>query len=559
MSDISIGLGGILAAGQAISTIGSNIANAGNATYARRDVKLSGQSWEHVGGANSSVSVDSVIRVKDMFLSSRLQSHIASLASADVRNTYFAEIEGVLQEPGENGIGAALDQFFNQWETLALRPEDPAVRSVLVLNASSLAEKMSSLRAELIGIREAAQVEVCHLVEEVNSLAQRLTEVNRQIVLEPPDSANPPLALEDERDRLVGELAELIGASNLSPNELTARVTIGSVLLVDGDQYIPLRPPIDYNAPIAADFSGDPVPVLPESGKLAGLLEISREAIPEYLSKLDELAGLLIRAVNTVHAQGIGQSGRFTEMTANYAVSDVDGDGDSSNDMLANAGLPFVPGAGALTMNVVDQTTGAVTTHTINVDPATQSLADIVGAIDALPNVNAAIQNGKLRIVAAGGYEFDFAVDQGTDILGALGVNAFFTGKDAESIGIVEALIDHPERVAAGLTSNSGDGDNAIALSNLRYLKVDENGTMTLPDFWRNFVTEVGSNAANVKVTTSSLKSVVELLEKRENSISGVSLDEEATKLLEYQQMYQSCARYIALVSQLSDALLQIV
>jgi len=559
MSDISIGLGGILAAGQAISTIGSNIANAGNATYARRDVKMSGQSWEYAGGANSSVSVDSIIRIKDMFLSGRLQSNSASLASADVRSTYFAEIEGVLQEPGEDGIGAALDQFFNQWEALALRPEDTAVRSVLVLNAGSLADKISSLRAGLLDIRDAAQVEAANLVGEVNSLAERLTEVNRQVVLEPADSANPPLALEDERDRLVGELAELIGAANLSPNELTARVTIGSALLVDGDQYISLRPPMDFNSPITADFSGNPVPVLPESGKLAGLLEISREVIPEYLSKLDELAASLVHAVNTVHAQGIGQSGRFTEMTANYAVSDVDGDGDSSNDMLANAGLPFVPSAGALTMNVIDQATGAVTTHTINVDPAAQSLADIVSAIDSLGNVTATIQDGKLRIVAAGGYEFDFAADQGTDILGALGVNAFFTGKDAESIGIAEALIDHPERVAAGLTPNSGDGGNAIALSNLRYLKVAENGSMALPDFWRKFVTEVGSNAANANVTTNSLKSVVELLEKRENSISGVSLDEEATKLLEYQQMYQACARYIALISQLSESLLQIV
>ena len=560
-SELSIGLAGILAARQALETVGYNIANATTPGYARRDVKLSGTSGGGTPSTFSSdtVSVESIIRIKDMFLEGRLQAYRGSLARNEAQSAYFSEIEGALQEPSEEGIGVALEAFFNQWQAVALRPEDATERTALLLSAAHLSEQISSLRQELVDIRTAVSAEISYQVEEVNSLASQLAEVNQQLLIGSADPANQPLSLQDERDRLLARLAEVIGAADLAPNESMTRVTIGSALLVDGAEFIPLRAPADHASPLTIDMAGDDVALEPTSGKLAGLLELSQQIMPDYLAQLDEFAANLIKAVNIVHAQGIGREGRFTEVVGEYAPRDLDGDGDSSNDLLSQAGLPFAPTAGALTINVVDNATGATTTHTLAVDPTTQSLADLRDAIGSLGNINAVLQDGRLRILASDGYSFDFAADQETDVLAALGINAFFGGYDASTIRLSRWVEDRPERVAAGATPDAGDGSNADALSNLRYASIAGEGQTTLSDSWRRFVTEVGSTSANLIRSGGTLDSMVELLTQQEQSISGVSLDEEAAKLLEYQQMYQACAQYLGVVSRLAESLLEYV
>ena len=49
---------------------------------------------------------------------------------------------------------------------------------------------------------------------------------------------------------------------------------------------------------------------------------------------------------------------------------------------------------------------------------------------------------------------------------------------------------------------------------------------------------------------------MVDTLTQQEQSISGVSLDEEAANMLQYQQLYQASAHYLSTVSQLMKSLL---
>jgi len=560
MSELSLGLSGVMAARKAIETTGYNIASARTPGYARRDIRLSGRSSSAAAsrGASATVNVSAVLRVKNMYLQGRLQEYRGALARDDIQNTYFSEIEGILQEPGENGIGMILERFFNQWEALAMRPEDASERTMLLLTAGHLCEQVSSLRAALTDLRTAVNTEISYHVNEVNSLASRLAELNQGLAVESTGSSDAPLDLEDARDRLLADLAEVIGGTNLTPNLTTARVTIGTSLLVDAAQAISLVPPADYNSSITMNVGGS-VSVLPRSGKLAGLMRLNQEVIPEYLARLDEFAVTLIKAVNTLHLQGISQDGRFTEITSSNAPVDVDGDGDATNDVLVSAGLPFTPTAGTLTVHVVNNATEAVATEILSVDPTTQSLADLMSAINALDNMTATIQNGKLRIAAAAGYSFDFAADQSSNLLAALGVNAFFTGSDAGSLQLASRLADHPERIAAGSTTDSGDGAIAIAMSELRYAKVADGDKITLSDYWRWFVTEIGNESANLVRSSRTLTNMVDLLDRQEQNISGVSLDEEAARLLEYQQMYAACAQFLGVVAKLSETLLQYI
>lgn len=557
-TELSMAVSGVLAARQAIETVGSNIANARTPGYARREVRFTGKSWNEATGrdATSAVRIESILRMKDAFLEGRLQSCLGSLARNEVQEGFFSEIEGILQEPSEEGVGAALEEFFNQWQSVATRPDDATERTTLLLKASYLAEKIYSLRQGLVDIESAVTAQIGYHIDEINRLAERVADLNTRLAIESASGAYAPLGLHDERDRLVRELAELAGAENLTPNEATSRLTIGSALLVEGATWIKLAPPVNFDAPITIDFGGKAVPVAPEGGKIAGLIELLQEILPRQIGKLDEFANALIKQVNSIHVQGINQEGRFSSIGANYAPSDYDGDGDPNNDMLAQAGLPFDPSAGVLVINVVNNVTGEVTANSISVDPAAMSHNDLTAAIGARDNISVVMQEGRMQIVAAQGFSFDFVADQGTDILAALGVNAFFGGSDASNIRLSSWVEDHPSRIAAGKTPNSGDGWNAIAMSELRYAEVAGDQQITLSDHLRRQVAEIGSESANLKRTVRAQKNLADILAGQEEAISGVSIDEEAAKLIEYQQMYQTCARYLSTVARLTEYLL---
>jgi len=555
-TDFTIGLSGVLASRQAILTVGQNIANAATPGYARRDVKFSGRSWD-IAAAESGeggVTVDKILRVKDMFLTSRLHDYAADLESRKTAQRYLTEIESLLQEPGDAGLAAALEKFFNQWQALARQPDDLTERASLLHIAGDLAGRLSALRASLVEMRAGIQEELDGAVLRVNSLTAELAQTN-QLMMQAGGEAGSSLGLEDRRDRMLQELAELVGAANMDPTGVTARVGINGSMLVDGSTHLDLSAPESPDDPLMVSAGSGSGPVYPTGGRIAGLLELNRQIIPAYLGRIDEIAAGLIKTVNVLHARGIGQEGRFTDLTAAHAVTDLNGDGDPTNDALARAGLPFVPQAGVLRINLVEEATGASVTHEITVKPQVQTLADLAAELDAIDNLSATISGGKLRLIAAAGYGFDFCAEQGSDVLAALGLNAFFQGSDASDMRLSERLVGHPERIAAGRSADAGDGSNAAAIGDLRYAAVLKGAT--IPESWRGFVTDIGVATAAAANSVQTLTGMVNLLQDQEQAISGVSLDEEAARLMQYQQIYSACARYLATVSRLTDMLVQ--
>ncbi|TXT27397.1 MAG: flagellar hook-associated protein 1 FlgK, partial [Planctomycetota bacterium] len=169
-------------------------------------------------------------------------------------------------------------------------------------------------------------------------------------------------------------------------------------------------------------------------GQLGGYMAARNETVPRYLSRLDELAGAVARAFNSVQTTGVGVAGAFTNLTSQQPVRDV-------NQTLNSAGLPSPPIAGSLTVALTDTATGQRTLTTININPVQQSLSDVANALGAIPNLQVFVnpQGGTLSVMSASGFTFDFRGDGETPsdmagMLSALGLNAFFTGGDAATL-----------------------------------------------------------------------------------------------------------------------------
>jgi flagellar hook-associated protein 1 FlgK len=99
--------------------------------------------------------------------------------------------------------------------------------------------------------------------------------------------------------------------------------------------------------------------------------------------------------------------------------------------------------------------------------------------------------------------------------------------------------------IGAAGASNTGDNSNAFALiDSLNAAKLN-GGTTSLSSLANNLVSQVGVQTQQAQANASAQKAVNASATDSRNSLSGVNLDEEAAKMVQYQQAYSACAQLI--------------
>ena len=101
------------------------------------------------------------------------------------------------------------------------------------------------------------------------------------------------------------------------------------------------------------------------------------------------------------------------------------------------------------------------------------------------------------------------------------------------------------------------DNRNALQISNLQNTKVV--GGSDYQDLYGSLVERVGTTTATAKISTDASKAVMDTTANTKASVSGVNLDEEAARLVQFQQAYQATAQLIRVSQSIFDSLLQAV
>ncbi|TKC89269.1 flagellar hook-associated protein FlgK [Trinickia terrae] len=107
-------------------------------------------------------------------------------------------------------------------------------------------------------------------------------------------------------------------------------------------------------------------------------------------------------------------------------------------------------------------------------------------------------------------------------------------------------------------TGGTSDGSNALAISNLVSNSVLSNGTATLTGAYANYVDNIGNAASTLQSASKTQTALVTQITSAQQSVSGVNLDEEASHLLQYQQLYQANSKVIQTANSLFQTLLGI-
>jgi flagellar hook-associated protein 1 FlgK len=299
-------------------------------------------------------------------------------------------------------------------------------------------------------------------------------------------------------------------------------------------------------------------------GALASHLQEMREQnLVDAKQLVSEVNGRLekIRILNEQIAAAFDSEGNHLELQdrqdeiirelSDFINVRVTEGGNGQRTILVN-GLALVEGGESGVVEMAQDASGRFTLHA-NLDGSRFDLTPKGGRLNGLMT----IQNETLPAIMN-----DLNTTARTLIkeVNALHPNFFreLTAQQSERAAqFVEVLPQKPSDVKASLTGRTGANEIALAVGRLRDERIADLGNQTIPAFYQELVSAIGARSQEASERRDTSKLLVDQLTTRRESVSGVSLDEEAIDMEKFQQAYQAAARYIQVVNELMDTIIQ--
>jgi flagellar hook-associated protein 1 len=188
------------------------------------------------------------------------------------------------------------------------------------------------------------------------------------------------------------------------------------------------------------------------------------------------------------------------------------------------------------------------------------------GLLDVYQNVIPGFQSRLDKLAVAIHDDVNAVHAQGFDLSGNAGGSFFASASitSASQLAIDPAILADPSKVAAAGSATAGPGDstNAFAL-----LGLSDGSTpppvstlgSTYNDYYSSLISDLGVAAQSATSAKTTADAVVNTLTAQRQSVSGVSLDEEMTNLIQFQHAYSAAGRMISTMNQMLDTLMGMV
>ncbi len=174
----------------------------------------------------------------------------------------------------------------------------------------------------------------------------------------------------------------------------------------------------------------------------------------------------------------------------------------------------------------------------------------------AAAGIRFSVTGGQVRL--DGNVSFDAVVTdnaQGTGFVSGL-AGAFTAGGSPAAATLTVTNLANREIAAASAGALNGN-DNALALARLASQGLV--GGSTFNQYYGKLVAEVGGDAAQAQGRLTTQQQILLEAQNIRDSFSGVSLDEEATRLLEFQKAYEATARVITVLDSLAGEVINLL
>ncbi|MBM7607974.1 flagellar hook-associated protein 1 FlgK [Lysinibacillus composti] len=546
----------------ALYTTGHNIANANTEGYSRQRVNLQETvSYPGVGLNNQStkyslgtgVEAGSVQRIRDDFVDRQYRQETSKLGYWTERAKTISQMEDVLNEPSEYGLSKALDDFTAALQDLTVNPENGGARSVVVQRGIAVADSFNYLHKSITQLKENARTEIGVVIKDANSVISQIASLNQQILASEPNGYTPN-DLYDARDRLLDELSSYfpietknIPSGGNSATNAEGSVTVSlklkdgnTVKLVDGKNFAQLRNTGDYTPDedgitpkemvtgfhiVKVDENGDDVPLnndwtiegtettnkinnFSDLGKLKSLVnsysystdgsgnqDTEKSLYSDMIAKLDQLAMSFAAEFNKLHIQG----------------TDIDG----------NQGEQFFIPKGAIDGTEISAEGSVIA------EDGTVTTAD--GTV-IKPDGTVTKADGTTTKITAG------------------------------NIYVSQDIINNPDKIAASDSAvgqaEPGNGKQSQKLANLKSQFLSSLEGSSVQTYFEGIIGQLGVDGIEANRMQYNAETLQQSVTERRASVSSVSLDEEMTNMISFQQAYNANARMISVIDEILDKII---
>jgi flagellar hook-associated protein 1 FlgK len=306
-------------------------------------------------------------------------------------------------------------------------------------------------------------------------------------------------------------------------------------------------------------------------GVQAGVTDALTSSVAEVNGLAQSIAGL---NKQIAALQGLGQppndlldqrEALISQLSAQIQVTRVDAS-DGSASLFIGGGQTLVLGAEATQLQVLpdatDPTRSAVGVAAGGVPRALDPDGFGGGAIKGLLDFqNNDLVSGRTLVedlAVAVRDAFNGQQSVGFDLNGMAGGKLFADGQAAGQVafGMAVSLTD-PSGIAASGSAAVSNNSNALAMLSLQDQKLASSGTATFTNSWVQAVSDIAVRVQSAKTTAEMSGSVADQAEQARSAQSGVNLDEEAARLIQYQQSYQAAAKVLQVAQTIFDTLLR--
>lgn len=530
-----VGKTALMASQTALAVTGNNIANVNTPGYTRQEVILDiATPVPGPGGQiGRGVRIAGIRRSYDYFIQSQILGQRRNYGRSLALDQTLGMVEQVFNDPIGVGLSSGISEFLNAWHDVATNPEGLPQRNTLLQKAGILAAAAGRMERTLLDTLSRINTEVRDIAGGINDMASRIAILNERIVqIEAGIGSGKASDLRDIRDRLLNNLSELTDFSALEDADGAVTVSVGMRNLVSGAHTNTISVTVNQDGGAGLLLDGVDITSSIVGGRLAGLIASQRDVESTFLTGLRRLAASIVKQVNLLHSTGYGL------------------DGSSGNDF-------FSP----LQASTNDYSSGADITASIS-DLSLLTLDEYNITFDAGGNYYVATGQGV--VVASGMYASGSPVTvNGITMIITGPVSAedsFKVSPLKTAVQSLRAAVTDPRSIAAASSAAGLPGDNLVALqiAALSDTTTAELDSGTFSDFYAGLASGIGSLKSAAADSLRFDENLLSELESRRESVSGVSLDEEAANLILYQRSFEAGARMIKVADELLQTVLNI-
>lgn len=488
-------------------TTGHNISNANTLGYTRQRVNMQATAGFPGVGLNTptmpgflgtGVEAGSIQRIRDGFVDQQFRQESNKLGYWESRSKAISQMEDVLAEPSAYGLQQSLSDFWQSLQTLAANPENGGARAVVVQRGEAVADSFNYMHKSLSEIQTNLGKEIGVSTKNINSILKQISELNKQIAEVEPNGFMPN-DLYDARDVLLDELSTYV------PIEVSYEKSGGRALAI-----------AEGTVTVKIKTDGEPITVVQKSS---------------YSN------------LKPVGTGGTDSEGNPVEDMTHFTFEGGPANGKelSVNDMQI---------AGSLKSLV----------NSYGYQDGTEIKGLYPEMIEKL---------NKMASVFA--EAFNVVHEKGTDLNGDEG-KEFFVSKDgktidASNISINNVIKEDPNKFAASnskpvdpndptIKPEVGNGQNAKALGDVLFAPLDGLEKSSVQSFYSGIIGELGVEGQQAVGMTKNSITLLGAVSNRRDSISSVSLDEEMTDMIRFQQAYNASARMITVMDETLDKII---